>query len=143
MHFFKNFLPLSALAFVAAFFMASHTSQAQTAPLTVQMHIEPQAAAYIKFDGIDGECQVKEGRNIVGKNTRTGDQLILVVKGGKLVEFGVQPTRGAYKAIPANAAPCIPTLRCPNFAPPKCHTLPGGECVCTCGLWITAGGGQN
>ena len=144
MNIIKNFFQFTFLA-SALFLAASSTvsAQAGTGGLSIQMHVEPQAAAYIKFDGVDGEVEPKEGRNIVGQNTRTGDKLIIVVKNGKLVQFGVLPTRGAFKALTPNASPCNPTLTCTTFNPPKCFTLPGGECVCSCGPWITSSSGGN
>jgi len=144
MNIIKNFFSFAILA--AAFAMFSTTPvQAQTGgPIKIQMHVEPQAAIYIKFDGVDGECQVKEGRNIVGKNTRTGDQLIIVVKSGKLVAFGTQARGGSFKALPQNANPCNPTLSCTTFNPPHCFTIATGDCVCVCGPWISSGGsGRN
>jgi hypothetical protein len=143
MNFFKNFALFAVLAFAATLFNAPKAqAQAGSGSLKIQMHVEPLAAAYIKFDGVDGECVVKEGRNTVGKNTRTGDKLIIVVKKGKLVEFGVLPAKGAYKAISPNATPCF-TITCTTLNPPKCFTLPGGGCVCVCGPWITSSTGRN
>lgn len=143
MNIFKNFAPIALFAFAIALFTAA-PAQAQTndGSLKIQMHVEPQAAAYIKFDGIDGECIVKEGRNIVGKNTRTGEKLIVVVKNGKLSGFGVQPVGGSFKAISPNSAPCF-SITCFSFNPPKCFTLPSGACVCVCGPWITSNSGGN
>ena len=142
MKIFKNCLPFALFTFVIALFSAPQVHAQASGGLKIQMHVEPQAAAYIKFDGVDGECIVKEGRNIVGKNTRTGDQLIIVVKRGKLSAFGYQPTGGAFKALTPNANPCF-TITCTTLNPPKCFTLPGGECVCVCGPWITSNSGQN
>ncbi|MBP8239923.1 MAG: hypothetical protein KAX50_08180, partial [Saprospiraceae bacterium] len=100
MNIFK-FFSIAAVACTALFFSATNSASAQQTRehvLLIQMNVEPQAAAYIKFDGVDGECQVKEGRNVVGRNTRTGDQLVIVVKNGKLTEFGTQSASGAFKA---------------------------------------------
>ncbi len=144
MNIIKNFFSLALI--VAAFSTFSTTgANAQTGGSTqIQMHVEPQAAIYIKFEGVDGSVSVNEGRNVVGQNTRTGDKLIIVVKGGKLTAFGIQPRVGSFKALPQNASPCNPTLSCTTFNPPHCFTLPGGECVCVCGPWITSGGsGRN
>ncbi len=142
MNIFKNFFSFAIVAF--AFFTAPHlNAQTGASGLKIQMHVEPSAAAYIKFDGIDGECTVKEGRNVIGTNTRTGEKLIIVVKGGKLTQFGVQPTRGSFKSIPSNASPCNPNLSCTTFNPPHCYTIPGGGCVCVCGPWITSNSGGN
>lgn len=139
MNSFKNFFSFATLAFVAVLFATPQAqAQAAGAKLTIQMNVEPSAAAYIKFDGIDGEVVSKEGRNVVGKNSRNGDQLIVVVRNGKAVQFGVQPVGGSFKAIPANASPCNSTIHCTTFNPPVCFTLPGGECVCSCGPWITS-----
>ncbi|MBX2926224.1 MAG: hypothetical protein KF852_00185 [Saprospiraceae bacterium] len=142
---FKNLFSIATLALVAGFFTAPQQAQAQQTRehiLLIKIQVEPQAAAYIKFDGVDGECQVKEGRNIVGRNTRTGEQLVVVVKDRKLAQFGTQAAGGAFKAIPANASPCF-TIQCTTLNPPKCYTLPGGECICVCGPWISAAGGRN
>ncbi len=130
----------SSSAAAATVFTAPQ-AQAQTSGaggLKIQMQVEPSAAAYIKFDGVDGEVNVQEGRNVVGRNTRNGDQLIVVVRNGKPVQFGVQPTGGSFKAIPSNASPCNSTIHCTTFNPPVCFTLPGGQCVCSCGPWITS-----
>jgi hypothetical protein len=144
MNIIKNFFSFAILAAVFATFSAAPV-QAQTGgALKIQMHVEPLAAGYIKFDGVDGECTVKEGRNVVGKNTRTNEQLIVVIKGGKLSAFGTQARGGSFKPLPQNANPCNPTLSCTTFNPPHCYTLLGGECVCVCGPWISNGGsGQN
>jgi hypothetical protein len=139
MNIFKNFAPIVLFAF--AFFLgntSTATAQSSSGTIKIQMHVEPQAAAYIKFDGIDGECTVKEGRNVVGKNTRTGEKLVVVVKNGKLSGFGVQPVGGAFKSLSPNASPCF-TITCFSFNPPKCFTLPSGACVCVCGPWISSG----
>jgi len=138
MQFFKNFFSVALLTFVIALF-STPQAHAQTGAggSTIQMHADPLAAAYIKFDGVDGECTVREGRNVVGKNTRTGDQLIIVVRNGKLAAFGLQPTSGAFKAIPPSASPCF-TITCGTFNPPKCFPMPNGGCVCVCGPWITS-----
>jgi len=143
MSFSKKIIALTLFASAIAFF-ATPQVQAQTASggFNIQMHVEPQAAAYIKFDGIDGECTVVEGRNIVGSNTQTGDKLVLVVKNGKLSGFGVELKRGVFKALSPNAAPCF-SITCTTFNPPKCFTIPGGACVCVCGPWITSGAGRN
>jgi hypothetical protein len=145
MNSFKNFIAFATLVF-ATVLCTAPSLQAQTAGaggLKIQMQVEPSAAAYIKFDGIDGEIQVNEGRNVVGKNTRNGDQLIVVVRNGKPVQFGVQPVGGTFKAIPSNASPCNSTLHCTTLNPPVCFTLPGGQCVCSCGPWITSNTGRN
>lgn len=142
MNIFK-FFSIAAVAFTALFFSATPTASAQQTRehiLLIQMNVEPQAAAYIKFDGVDGECSVREGRNTVGRNTRTGDLLVVVVRNGKLVEFGTQNAAGAFKAVSPNASPCNSTIHCTTLNPPKCFTLPGGACVCVCGPWITAAG---
>ena len=139
MNFFKNFFSVATIAFVTAL-CATPQVQAQTGAsgIKIQMQVEPQAAAYIKFDGVDGECTVKEGRNVVGQNTRTGDKLIVIVKNGKLSGFGVQPARGSFVAIAPNASPCNSTIHCTTLNPPTCFTLPNGTCVCSCGPWITS-----
>lgn len=142
MNIFK-FFPIAAMAFSALFLSTTPDAKAQQTRehvLLIQMHVEPLAAAYIKFDGVDGECEVKEGRNTVGRNTRTGDQLIVVVRKGKLAEFGTQTASGAYKALLPASSPCIPGPICTTLNPPKCFRLPGGGCVCVCGPWITAAG---
>ncbi|MBL7795204.1 MAG: hypothetical protein JNJ90_01765 [Saprospiraceae bacterium] len=147
MNFFKNFAQLAALAFVALP-IANLLPPSQTgtneagATIVIRLDVEPQAAAYIKFDGVDGECEVKEGRNTVGSNTRTGEKLIVVVKNGKLAEFGVQPARGKFKALAPSATPCF-TTQCTTLNPPKCF-VQNGVCICVCGPWITAAtGGRN
>lgn len=141
MNIFK-FFSIAAVACTTLFFSAPTPASAQQTRehvLLIKMNVEPSAAAYIKFDGVDGECQVKEGRNVVGRNTRTGDQLIIVVKNGKLTEFGTQSASAAFKAITPSASPCFRPI-CTTFNPPKCFVLPGGTCVCVCGPWITAAG---
>ncbi len=146
MNIFK-FFSIAAVACTALFFSATNSVSAQQTRehvLLIKLQVDPQAAAaaYIKFDGVDGECQVKEGRNVVGRNTRTGDQLVIVVKNGKLTEFGTQSASGAFKAITPSASPCFrPT--CTTLNPPKCFVLPGGTCVCVCGPWFTSATGGN
>jgi len=145
MNFVKNFAQLAALAFVAVLFFAPQV-QAQkptkNSTFVIRLDVEPQAAAYIKFDGIDGECEVKEGRNIVGSNTRTGDKFIAVIKNGKLAEFGVQPVKGKFKALAPSSTPCF-TTQCTTLNTPKCF-VQNGVCVCVCGPWLTAiAGGRN
>lgn len=145
MNIFK-FFSIAAVACTAMFFSAATSASAQQTsqpPLLIQMHVEPQAAGYIRFDGVDGECQVREGRNAVGRNTRTGDQLIIVVKNGKLTEFGTQSATGGYKVLLPASSPCISGPICTTFNPPKCFRLPGGACVCVCGPWITSAAGGN
>lgn len=143
MNFFKNLFSVATLAFVATVFTAPQVqAQASSGELKIQMNVEPQAAAYIKFDGVDGECRVQEGRNVVGRNTRTGEQLIIVVRSGKIAQFGVTPTGGSFKALSPNASPCF-TVHCTTVNPPKCFTTPGGQCVCVCGPWITSNTGRN
>ena len=141
MNFTKNFVSIAAVAFFAVVFFAPQQTLAQQTRehiLLIKMHVEPQAAVYIKFADVDGECSVHEGRNVVGENTRNGDKLIAIVKGGKLESFGVQPARGKFKALNPSAAPCLPNLSCTTQNPPKCYTLPGGTCVCVCGPWLSA-----
>jgi len=147
MNFFKNFAQLAALAFVALP-IANLLPPAQTTPneagatIVIRLDVEPQAAAYIKFDGVDGECEVKEGQNVVGRNTRTGEKLIVVVKKGQLVEFGSRKGSSAFKAIVPSATPCF-TTQCTTLNPPKCF-IQNGVCVCVCGPWIkAASGGRN
>ncbi|GEM_PF-1069247 len=141
MNFFKNFAQLAAMAFVALPIatllppVQTTTNEAATT-FVIRLDVEPQAAAYIKFDGVDGECQVKEGRNIVGRNTRTGDKFIAVIKNGKLAEFGVQPVKGTFKALAPSSTPCF-TTQCTTMNPPKCFVR-NGVCICVCGPWITA-----
>lgn len=144
MNIFK-FFSIAAVACTSLFFSTTNSVSAQQTReqvLLIQMNVEPQAAGFIRFDGVDGESQVKEGRNVVGRNTRTGDQLVIVVKNGKLTEFGTQSASGAFKAITPSASPCFrPT--CTTFNPPKCFVLPGGTCVCVCGPWFTSAAGGN
>ena len=141
MNFFKNFAPLTVLAFVAVLFAIPQAQgQTSSAGIVIHIEVEPSAAGYIKFDGIDGECTVKEGRNIVGSNTRTGEKLVVVVKGGKLTQFGTQSASGKFKALTPSATPCF-TINCGTFNPPKCFSY-NGACICVCGPWITAAGGN-
>lgn len=141
----KNFFTVAVLAFTAAILSPAQVEAQQTREhvLLLKAQVERSAAAYIKFDGVDGECSVKEGRNVIGRNTRNGDQIIAVIRVGKLELFGVQPKRGAFIALqPSSAAPCF-TIQCTTLNPPKCYRLPGGECVCVCGPWITAAAPGN
>lgn len=143
MNHFKSFFAFAILACSVSFFsLPAARAQAGSGDLKIQMHVEPLAAAYIKFDGIDGEVAVQEGRNIVGENTRTGEKLIVVVKGGKLTGFGTQAARGSFKLLTPSASPCF-TITCGTFNPPKCFPLSNGACVCVCGPWITSSAGGN
>lgn len=142
MNFLKSFIQLTVLVVAISTFSIT-TITAQAGSFNISIRIDSLTAGFIKFDGVDGSHQMKEGSNIVGRNSRTGEKLIINVKSGKLVSMGTQSKTGAFKALSPNAAPCNPGIRCPNFAPPKCFTIPGGACVCVCGPWITTGGGRN
>ncbi|MEQ1745941.1 MAG: hypothetical protein ABMA02_10970 [Saprospiraceae bacterium] len=141
MNFFKNFAPLATLAFAAILFAAPQAhAQSTSGTFVIRLDVEPSAAAYIKFDGVDGECTVKEGRNIVGTNTRTNEKLMIVVKSGKLTQFGTQAVGGKFKALTPTATPCS-TIHCTTLNPPRCFIY-NGSCICVCGPWITAAGGN-
>src|SRR5262245_51673772 len=143
MQFIKNFLSIAILACTFSLFsVPAAKAQGTTSEVKFHINVDPQAAAYIKFDGVDGECTAKEGRNVVGENTRTGEKLIVVVKNGMLTAFGFQPARGSFKAVAPSASPCF-TISCTTFNPPKCFPLPNGGCVCICGPWITSNSGGN
>ncbi len=142
MNFFKNFCSFAIVA-LALFTAVQTNAQIAASGLKIQINTEPSAAAYLKFDGVDGSVSVKEGRNVVGENTRTGEKLIIVVKSGKLTQFGVQPSRGSFKALVPTASPCNPNLTCTTFNPPHCYNIPGVGCVCVCGPWITSNSGRN
>jgi hypothetical protein len=141
MNIFKNLFSFAALTLVAVFFAAPKQAEAQQTRehiLLLKTHVEPQAAAYIKFDGVDGESKIKEGRNVVGRNTRTGEQLIVVVRDGKLAEFGTQSAGGAFKPASLSASPLSFYPDCPY---PYCFTSKDGEYICVClqAMTLTSG----
>lgn len=97
--------------------------------LLLKAQVEPQAAAYLKLGDIKGESNVKEGRNNVGTNTRTGDQIIVIISGGRISEVGVQ-SKGRYSPIQQSRAAACASPRCVGAT--QCYTLPTGECFCLC-----------
>ncbi len=144
----KNFICLAVLFCTTGLFTSAEAKENilfSAPPLDsfkIAIHVDPQHAAYIKFIGIDGEAFVKEGRNTVATNTRTGDKYIIVVKGGKLTECGLLPTNGRYKALTPTSTPCNSTIHCTTMNPPKCF-LENGICFCVCGPWISAAPTRN
>lgn len=97
--------------------------------LLLKAQAEPQAAAFLKLGDIKGESNVKEGRNNIGTNTRTGDQIIVVISGGRISEVGVQ-SKGRYSSIQPTRGSACASPRCDGA--PQCYTLPTGECLCLC-----------
>lgn len=90
--------------------------------------MDPQAAGYLKIGDIKGECDVREGRNEIGRNIRTGEVFVVFVEKGEIVRCGFHPNLGHFKALPPAPDPCFKSSRC-NI-PPKCYVLPDGSCIC-------------
>jgi hypothetical protein len=128
----KNIILATVLMCTAAIFGLQNAEAQQTKEhilLILKAQAEPQAASFIKFAGVDGDCNVKEGRNIIGTNTKTGDQIIVVLTGGRISQVGVQ-SKGKFSPIRTAATTCA-SPRCLEGAA-TCYTLPTGECFCLC-----------
>lgn len=139
----QNFFFVATVA-IAAFLFSTPEAQAQQTRehiLLITVKVDPQAAGYVKIGDIKGECQLKEGRNVIGKNTRNGDEYIAVVQGGKLSEIGVVPKGGSYKVLPTSSAGAC-DIRCRLGELPK-RVCNGGVCFCVCGVWLTTPAGPG
>jgi hypothetical protein len=144
----KNFVCLAVMFSITGLFNnveAKENSLFYAPPVDsfkIAIHVDPQSAAFMKIEGIKGECKVAEGRNTVATNTRTGDKYIIVVKSGKLTECGLLPANGRYKILTPTSTPCNSTIHCTTMNPPKCF-VENGVCFCVCGPWISAAATRN
>ena len=130
----KNFFSLLLLVVLATFFNTTAAS-AQTAgagdPAIVfnaedmgQWNVKPVPAT------------VRDGQTVLATHKTTKAQFIAVVRGGKIAQIGTKAPGGKFKVLlPTTGAPCS-TINC--FANQISHCyIYNGQCVCTCGAWIT------
>ncbi len=109
------------------------------------------AAGYIKFDGIEGESNIVErveappadGEHLVATNKRSGAQIRLIAKGGKIQRMFAKSKSGKIKVLEATTAGCSQGGLCLNFQIKKCFTTPWGDCFCVCGAWFADNSNNN
>ncbi len=109
------------------------------------------AAAYIKFDGIEGESNIVErveappadGEHLVATNKRSGAQIRLIAKGGKIQRMFAKSKEDKIKVLEATTAGCSQGGLCLNFQIKKCFTTPWGDCFCVCGAWFADNGNSS
>jgi hypothetical protein len=128
----KNIL-FAALLFGATAVLGLQPAAAQQTRehiLLIKATVEPQAAGYMKIGDIKGESNVKEGRNVIGTNTRTGNQIVVIISNGRISQVGEQ-VKGQFNPIRTAPGSACATIRCEE-GQPTCYTLSSGECFCLC-----------
>lgn len=129
----KNFMALAVLVLMTAAF-ATSTVSAQSTPSNAEVifNAEDPSAWHVEELGNN----LADGRHTLATFKKNRTKIIVVIKGGRIAEIGQLPQGGAYKVLTPSSAPCF-TIKCPNFAPPRCYTIMG-QCVCVCsGSWLT------
>jgi hypothetical protein len=132
---FKNLFFLAFLALVATVF-TSNVAQAQTGA-------NDRPALEFNTDDIEDYKLAKlpgrlpDGRTVIATHKKTGTQIAVLVRGGKLVQLGTV-VKGRFTSVSPTSGPCNNVI-CTTFQIKKCFIMPWGGCICICGSWITAG----
>ena len=109
------------------------------------------AAAYIKFEGIEGESYAlqrveappADGKHLIATHKRSGGKVMMTARGGKIQRIFVQSASGKIKTLEATTAGCSQGGLCTTFQIKKCFTLPSGDCFCVCGSWFADNSNSN
>ncbi len=136
---FKNLLFLFSLAVLATIFTTNNAA-AQSAT-----RVRQPAAVFTAVDSSEVWIVAKmpsvlpDGKHVLATHKKNRTQIILVARGGKIAQVGHQAPGAAFKALPANATPCISGGFCTTYQARVCYTSPWGSCICVCGGFITTG----
>jgi hypothetical protein len=134
---FKKFFFLTALVAIVFASFATET-QAQTsrteAPAMVFNAGDMDAYYTAKIPS-----RVRDGETVLATVKKTRTQIIAKVRKGKIVQVGYKSVGKAFVALPQNSGGCLPAGLCASFQIRHCFDLPGGDCICVCGAWITNG----
>lgn len=108
------------------------------------------AAGYLKIEGIPGdtydvqriEAPPTDGNHLVATHKRSGNQIMLTARGGKIQQMFMQSASGKIKVLEATTAGCSQEL-CTTFQIKKCFIDDNGQCFCVCGAWFATDTGSS
>lgn len=136
MKIFKKIFFLTSLIVMVSIFFADDANAQRTVP-TEDFTLNFEKIKTWNVARIPNK--IPNGQFVLAKHKRTGTKLAAIMRNGKIMMVGTIPARGQFKALVANAQPCLGSGFCLTFQAVHCYTMPWGECVCVCGGFYTTG----